>query len=63
MKMQPELETIARYHEPCHADSLDVYPALQTYQADITAADSRHDHVLRAALLATHGAFPGPCKQ
>ncbi len=63
MKMQPELEAIARYHDPCHADGQEVYPALQTYQTDMTAADSRHDHILRAALLATGHAFPGPCRQ
>ena len=63
MKMQPEIETSIMYNDHCHADCRGVYPALQTCQVDITAADNRHDHILRAALLASGGAFPAPCRQ
>ena len=63
MRMQPEREVSSMYHNPCHADCRGVYPALQTYQADITAVDSRYDHLLRAALLASGRAFPGPRRQ
>jgi len=63
MKMQPELEAIARSHDTCHADGREVCPALQTYLVDSATADSRHDHILRAAPLATGHAFPGPCRQ
>jgi len=63
MKMQPEFEAIARYHDPCAADNREVFPALQTYQADSTAVEGRHDHILRAALLASGRAFPGPSSQ
>ena len=63
MKMQPELEVIARYHDPCHADNREAYPALQTVQVDCAAAESRHDHILRAALLASGRVFPGPRRQ
>lgn len=63
MKTQPELDALTGYPDPRHADGRDVYPALQTYQADSVAADSRHDHILRAALLATGHAFPGPRMQ
>jgi len=58
MKMQPEIEASTRYREPGHADSREVYPALQTYQVEHASANSRHDHILRAALLATGQVFP-----
>ena len=54
MKMQPELEAIPMSHDPRYADSREALPALQSYQAGHAAAERRHDHILRAALL-THG--------
>jgi len=62
MKTQPEFETALTSHDPRHADRLDAYPALQVYAAGCVAADTRHDHILRAALLANAGAIPEPCK-
>jgi hypothetical protein len=63
MKMQPEREVIAMYHDPRHADSRDMYPALQISQADLIAAENRYDHLLRAALLANGCAARKPAKQ
>ena len=51
MKTQPELYAMLMSHDPCHADNREVFPALQTYAPDQAAANRRHDHILRAALL------------
>ena len=52
MKTQPELQAIPMSHDPCYADNLETFPALQAYAPDQAPADRRHDHILRAALLA-----------
>jgi hypothetical protein len=51
MKTQPELQAIPMSHDPCNADNREVSPALQSYAPCQAAADRRHDHILRAALL------------
>jgi hypothetical protein len=51
MKIQPVLEAIPMSHDPRHADSREALPALQSFQAGYAAADRRHDHILRTALL------------
>jgi len=63
MKMQPEFEAIPMSHEPSHTDRLEAYPALQVYAAGSVAADKRHEHILRAALLANGSATEAPYKQ
>jgi hypothetical protein len=56
MKTQPEPEVILMTHASCCTDSREALPALQLYEVDNTVADKRHDHILRAALLASsHG--------
>ena len=52
MKTQPELQTVPMPHGPCNAGSHEGFPALQVYASGDAVADSRHAHVLRAALLA-----------
>ena len=52
MKTQPELQAIPISHDPCNTDNQEVSPALQSYAFGQAAADRRHDHILRAALLA-----------
>ncbi|HYQ70876.1 MAG TPA: hypothetical protein VET88_02990 [Gammaproteobacteria bacterium] len=52
MKTQPELEAMSIYHDPSHPDSQAALPALQLYDAGQFAPEQRHDHILRAALLA-----------
>jgi hypothetical protein len=51
MKIQPELEAIPMPNDPRNPDSQEALPALQLYQAGCAAADRRHDHILRTALL------------
>ena len=51
MKTQLELQAITISPDPCNADNREAAPALQTYVPDQAAADRRHDHILRAALL------------
>jgi hypothetical protein len=63
MKMQPEFEAIPMSHDPCYADSAEVYPALQPYTAGNIAADKCHEYILRAALLANGCAVQEPYKQ
>jgi hypothetical protein len=52
MKTQPELQAIQVSHDSCNADNREVLPALQTYEFGQSGAGRRHDHILRAALLA-----------
>jgi hypothetical protein len=52
MKTQPELQTIPMPQGSCNADSHEGFPALQVYAPGDAVADRRHEHVLRAALLA-----------
>ena len=53
MKTQPELQAIPMSHDPRYTDNQEALPALQTYAVGETAADRRHDHILRAALLSS----------
>ena len=52
MKTQLELEALSILHDPCHPDSPAALPALQLYDAGHFVPEQRHDHILRAALLA-----------
>ena len=63
MKMQPEFKAIPMSQDPCHADRLETWPELQIYAADCATAIRRHDHILRAALLANGCAAQEPYRQ
>ena len=65
MKTQLQFEAPSMSLGPSHADRPDAYPALQLVQAGGNAAttDNRHDHILRATLLAQAGIFTAPYKQ
>ena len=52
MKTHPELQAIQMSHGPCDADYQEAIPTLQVYASGEAAASRRHDHLLRAALLA-----------
>ena len=62
MKTQHELETTSILHDPCYPDSRSAIPALQAYTTDSALPAQRHDHILRAALLADDRGFAVPCK-
>jgi hypothetical protein len=51
MKTQPELQAVPMSHDPCYTDNQEALPDLQVYAFGEAAADRRHDHILRAALL------------
>jgi len=63
MKTQPEFAAIPMSPDPCHADGLETYPALQVYAAGSVATDRHHEHILRAALLANGCTAQEPYKQ
>ncbi len=63
MKTQPELEAVPMSHDSRHTDSREAFPALQLQETGNTVADKRHDHILRAALLANDHGLPRQYRQ
>lgn len=60
MKNQPDPDAIHATRDPRHPEDRDAFPALQLYAAGSQSPPPRHDHILRAALLADRRIFTVP---